>query len=123
VVTFSEATISPTLHTRLLGDFSVTYRDEAVAGINTPRLHSLFAYLWFHRETLQLRQHVAFVFWPDTNEAEARNNLRQVLHQLRYALPDFGLSGKYASTRCDREYRGEVSLHGYRQATPRATRG
>ena len=88
MVTSKEATISPTLHIRLLGDFSLTYRDEAVAGINTPRLHSLFAYLLFHRGVPQLRQHVAFVFWPDTSEAQARNNLRQVLHQLRYALPD-----------------------------------
>ena len=88
MVTLKEATISPTLHIRLLGDFSLTYRDEAVTGINTPRLHSLFAYLLFHRDAPQLRQHVAFVFWPDTSEAQARNNLRQVLHQLRYALPD-----------------------------------
>jgi DNA-binding SARP family transcriptional activator len=88
LVTLNEATISPTLQIRLLGDFSLTYRDEAVTGINTPRLHSLFAYLLFHRDTPQLRQHVAFVFWPDTSEAQARNNLRQVLHQLRYALPD-----------------------------------
>jgi DNA-binding SARP family transcriptional activator/predicted ATPase len=88
VVTLKEETLSPTLQIRLLGDFSLTYRDEAVAGINTPRLHSLFAYLLLHREAPQLRQHVAFVFWPDTSEAQARNNLRQVLHQLRYALPD-----------------------------------
>lgn len=88
MVPLKEATLSPTLHIRFLGDFSLTYRDEAVTGINTPRLHSLFAYLLFHRDTPQLRQHVAFVFWPDTSEAQARNNLRQVLHQLRYALPD-----------------------------------
>ena len=90
MVTLKEAPASATLHIRLLGDFSLTYRDEALTGINTPRLHSLFAYLLFHRDAPQLRQHVAFVFWPDTSEAQARNNLRQVLHQLRYALPDFG---------------------------------
>jgi DNA-binding SARP family transcriptional activator/predicted ATPase len=89
VVASKQATISPTLHIRLLGDFSLTYRDESVTGINTPRLHSLFAYLLMHRAAPPLRQHVAFVFWPDTSEAQARNNLRQVLHQLRYALPDF----------------------------------
>src|SRR5205085_3283604 len=26
-------------------------------------------------------------FWPDATEAQARNNLRQLLHQLRQALP------------------------------------
>ncbi len=82
------ATLSPTLHIRLFGDFSLIYGDEPVAGINTPRLHSLFAYLVLHRDAPQLRQHLAFLFWPDTSEAQARNNLRQILHQLRYALPD-----------------------------------
>ena len=88
MATLQEAPTSPSLRIRLLGDFSLTYRNEAVTGINTPRLHSLFAYLLFHRDAPQLRQHVAFVFWPETSEAQARNNLRQVLHQLRYALPD-----------------------------------
>jgi DNA-binding SARP family transcriptional activator len=30
---------------------------------------------------------VAFLFWPDVSEDQARNNLRQALHQLRRALP------------------------------------
>src|SRR5437773_6321349 len=88
MIMLEEASISPTLHIRLLGDFSLTYGDESVASINTPRLHSLFAYLVLHRDAPQLRQHLAFLFWPDTSEAQARNNLRQMLHQLRHALPD-----------------------------------
>jgi DNA-binding SARP family transcriptional activator len=82
------ATMSSTLHIRLLGDFSLRYGDEPVAGINTPRLHSLLAYLVLHRDIPQLRQHLAFLFWPDTSEAQARNNLRQILHELRHTLPD-----------------------------------
>jgi DNA-binding SARP family transcriptional activator/predicted ATPase len=82
------AKMSPTLRIRLLGDFSLIYGDEPVAGITTPRLHSLLAYLVLHRGAPQLRQHLAFLFWPDTSEAQARNNLRQTLHQLRHALPD-----------------------------------
>ena len=78
----------PTLHIRLLGDFSLIYDGEPVASINTPRLHSLLAYLVLHRDAPQLRQHLAFLFWPDTSEAQARTNLRQLLHQLRHALPD-----------------------------------
>jgi predicted ATPase/DNA-binding SARP family transcriptional activator len=80
--------MSPTLHIRLLGHFSMVYGDELLAGINTPRLHSLLAYLILHRAAPQLRQHLAFLFWPDTSEAQARTNLRQLLHQLRRALPD-----------------------------------
>src|SRR5262245_4779326 len=84
------ATISPTLHIRLLGDCSLRYGHEPVVTINTPRLHSLLAYLVLHRDTPQLRQHLAFLFWPDSSEAQARNNLRQILHELRHALPDAG---------------------------------
>jgi DNA-binding SARP family transcriptional activator/tetratricopeptide (TPR) repeat protein len=82
------ATATQTLHIRLLGTFSLTYGEEAVAGVNTPRLQSLLAYLVLHRDTPQLRQHLAFQFWPDAAEGQARNNLRQALHALRLALPD-----------------------------------
>ncbi len=78
----------PTLYIRLLGDFSLTYDAEPVTSLNTPRLHSLLAYLVLHRDAPQLRQHLAFLFWPDTSEAQARTNLRQLLHQLRQALPN-----------------------------------
>src|SRR6266480_2745441 len=77
----------PTLHIRLLGDFSLIYNDLQVTSLNTTRLRSLFAYLVLHRDVPQQRQHLAFLFWPDTTESQARNNLRQLLHQLRQALP------------------------------------
>src|SRR5260221_11693709 len=78
----------PTLHLRLLGDFSLLYNDQQVTTLNTMRLQSLLAYLLLHRDVPQQRQHLAFLFWPDATEAQARNNLRQLLHQLRQALPD-----------------------------------
>jgi DNA-binding SARP family transcriptional activator len=34
------------------------------------------------------RQRLAFLLWPDSTEAQARTNLRHVLHNLRRALPD-----------------------------------
>src|SRR5881227_1855360 len=77
----------PTPHIRLLGDFSLIYADQQVTSLNTMRLQSLLAYLVLHRDAPQQRQHLAFLFWPDTTEAQARNNLRQLLHQLRQALP------------------------------------
>jgi len=77
----------PTLHIRLLGDFSLIYDDRQVTSLNTMRLQSLLAYLVLHHDVPQHRQHLAFLFWPDTTEAQARNNLRQLLHQLRQALP------------------------------------
>ena len=46
----------------------------------------LLAYLVLHAGTPQTRQHLAFVFWPDSNEAQARTNLRRELHHLRGML-------------------------------------
>ncbi len=77
------------LHIRLLGNFSMINDAEPVVGVNTPRLQSLLAYLILHRDAPQLRQRVAFLYWPDSSEAQARNNLRQTLHALRIALPFF----------------------------------
>src|SRR6516164_9474928 len=77
----------PTLHLRLFGDFSLRYNDRQVTSLNTLRLQSLLAYLVLHRDVPQKRQHLAFLFWPDTTEAQARNNLRQLLHQLRQVFP------------------------------------
>ena len=77
-----------TLHIRLLGGLSLVHGNQAVTAIHSPRLHSLLAYLLLHRDAPQLRQHLAFTFWPDSSEAQARNNLRQILHELRHALPE-----------------------------------
>jgi DNA-binding SARP family transcriptional activator/predicted ATPase len=80
--------MTPTLHIHLLGDFSLTYGDEPVDGVHAARLQSLLAYLVLHHDAPQQRQHLAFLFWPDSTEAQARNNLRQLLHELRHTLPD-----------------------------------
>ena len=56
--------------------------------IDTPRLQSLLAYLILHRDAPQSRAHLAFIFWPDTSEAQARTNLRNLLHHLRHTLPN-----------------------------------
>ena len=34
------------------------------------------------------RQHLAFLFWPDSTEEQARTNLRNLWHRLRRSLPD-----------------------------------
>jgi predicted ATPase len=78
---------APALRARLLGVFSVSLDGEPLDGLDSARLQSLFAYLVLHRETPQLRQQLAFLFWPDSSEAQARNNLRQLLHALRQAAP------------------------------------
>ena len=78
----------PTLHIRLLGEFSLSCDDTPLTTISTPRLQSLLTYLILHRHAPQSRQHLAFLLWPDLPEARARANLRRQLHQLQHTLPD-----------------------------------
>ncbi len=78
----------PQLHVHLLGDFRLSCGDVSVSTVNAPRLQSLLAYLVLHREAPQPRHHLAYCLWPDTTEAQARTNLRQLLHALKQALPE-----------------------------------
>lgn len=75
------------LHIHLLGNFSLLYGDKLITGVNTARLQALLAYLVLHHQAPQARQHLAFLFWPDTSEAQALTNLRNLLYKLRHALP------------------------------------
>ncbi len=85
----AERGVTPaTLHVSLLGDFRLVYGERPVTSVNTPRLQALLAYLVLHRDAPQSRSHLAFLFWPDTNEAQAFTNLRNLLHKLRQALLD-----------------------------------
>src|SRR5437867_12519258 len=74
----------------MFGGLRLSYRERPVTALTTNRLQALFAYLALHAGLLQSREHLAFLFWPDSTEAQARTNLRQLLHHLRSALPDGG---------------------------------
>ena len=77
----------PTLHLRLLGGWNLRCGQEPVTSVVQPRAQSLLAYLVLRRDARHSRQHLAFEFWPDAPEAQARNNLRQTVHYVRSALP------------------------------------
>jgi DNA-binding SARP family transcriptional activator len=68
-----------TLHIRLLGGFQLTYDDDTVLEIGSKRRRTLLVYLLLYADTPQPRHHVAFLLWPDTNEEQARRNLRRSL--------------------------------------------
>ena len=76
------------LQVRLLGQLRLSVDGRPVDGPASARLQSLLAYLLLHTDAPQARAHLSFTFWPDASESNARNNLRQLLHQLRQALPD-----------------------------------
>ncbi len=87
-----EASGRPGIRIELFGKFRITRVGEVVSTINTNRLKSLLSYLILHGDTPQPREHLAFLLWPDSDEGQARTNLRQLLHHLRRALPnDCGL--------------------------------
>jgi DNA-binding SARP family transcriptional activator len=75
------------LQVRLLGQFHLTVDGRPALGPTTARLQSLLAYLLLHADAPQSRAHLSFTLWPDASESNARNNLRQLLHQLRQVLP------------------------------------
>ncbi len=75
------------LRIRLLGGVSID-QDGSPVRLESGRVESLLGYLLLHRDTPQSRQHLAFQLWPDTTDAQARTNLRHLLHSLRRAWPD-----------------------------------
>ena len=77
----------PPLHLSLLGDFLLVSGETPVTTVTVPRVQSLLAYLVLHRSAPQDRSHLAFLLWPDSTEAQAHTNLRQLLYHLRQALP------------------------------------
>lgn len=78
----------PSLQVQLLGGFQLFHNDQPVTSISQTRQQSLLAYLLLRSHLPQSRQHLAFLFWPDSIERRARANLRYILHQLRRSLPD-----------------------------------
>lgn len=76
-----------TLRIQLLGDWHLTFDDVPVKGVNSARLKSLLAYLVLHPAP-QNRQQLAFQFWSESTDSQARANLRFFLHRLRRALPE-----------------------------------
>jgi DNA-binding SARP family transcriptional activator len=77
-----------TLDIKLLGGFCLSCADKPVVGVTAERPQALLAYLVLHRDIPQTRQRLAFQFWADSTEAQARTNLRRELHHLRQGLPD-----------------------------------
>ncbi len=80
--------MSSRLQLRLLGAFSFVFDGRQISGLSSLRLQSLLSYLALRRDIAESRQHLAALFWPDTTETQARSNLRQLVHQLRQALPE-----------------------------------
>ena len=82
-----QTTVEAGLSVRLLGELELRLGDRPLPALESARAESLLAYLLIHRDAPQPRQRIAFLLWPDSGEAQARTNLRHVLHKLRRSLP------------------------------------
>jgi DNA-binding SARP family transcriptional activator len=73
---------------RLLGDFTLLANELPIGSLDVPRLQSLLAYLALHRGVPQSRSRIAYTLWPDSTDAQAHTNLRNLLFKLRMTLPE-----------------------------------
>jgi DNA-binding SARP family transcriptional activator len=87
----TEDSSTPTLRINLLGTFQLDLDNTPAAGIDLPRLRSLLAYLALHRWTPLSRSYLASLFWPDSTDAQAHTNLRNLIHKLRQGFPGKGM--------------------------------
>lgn len=78
----------PNLHIQLLGGFSVICNgEELFCRRGSKRLTLLIAYLLLRRNRRITREQVAYLFWKDSSEKQARSNLRGLLTALRRQAP------------------------------------
>ncbi|MCB0223227.1 MAG: AAA family ATPase [Anaerolineae bacterium] len=75
------------LDVQLLGKFEIR-RDGQVIEIPLRPAQSLLAYLLLNADKSVRREKLAGLLWPDSDEAGARNNLRQTLWRLRSVIGD-----------------------------------
>jgi DNA-binding SARP family transcriptional activator len=76
----------PSVHVRVLGELEVQAEGADSEPVTSARGRSLLAYLVCHPDEWHSRQRLAFTFWPDSTESQARTNLRNVLHVIRRAV-------------------------------------
>ena len=77
------------LRIQLFGEFLFEYDGrDLLSGRRSTRAALLIGYLVLHRGKRQRRDTLAFLFWPDSTEPQARTNLRSLLSSLRKRVPD-----------------------------------
>jgi predicted ATPase/DNA-binding SARP family transcriptional activator len=98
---------------QLLGGCKLVHEGLPLADFDKSRLQSLTAYLALNRYAPQARSRLAFLFWPDSSEAQAHTNLRKLFHQFRNAIPradDFiRTEGKTVQWRADAPFELDVA--------------
>jgi len=74
-------------HLKVLGGLCLTRNARAVTGPAAQRRHrAVLAVLAMHADAGISREKLAALLWPESNEANARNSLKQALHVLRHEI-------------------------------------
>ena len=73
---------------RLLGGFELRVGDREMPSPASSRVESLLALLLLRGTAPLTRREAAALLWPESTEAQARTNLRHVLHSLRHSWPE-----------------------------------
>ena len=76
------------MEVHLLGGFSLSTPSGGPIMLPGTRQRALLAYLLLHRDRPVDRRHLAFLLWPESTEPQALTNLRQLIHDVRAAIPD-----------------------------------
>src|SRR5918995_5051872 len=79
----------PSDRSRVGGESRARLEVRLLGAFNSLRLQRFLALIAL-RKDLQHRSRLAFELWPDSNERQARTNLRKLLHEFRHSLPDSG---------------------------------
>ncbi len=83
-----DAGMRPTrLQVRLLGTVEVILDGQRLRAFDSLRLQRFLALVSL-QSAPQQRSRLAFELWPDSTEAQARTNLRKLLHEFRNSMPD-----------------------------------
>ena len=92
---------------RLLGTVELTL-DGAPVALGQSRLEELVALLALRPGTPLKRAEIAYHFWPDSSEQQARTNVRNLLHKLKKGWP--GLEATLAIGHGDVTWRRDATL-------------
>ena len=82
--------MASTLALTLLGQFQLRIDGAPVEPPLTGRLQSAVCALALAHPRPIPRQHLAILLWPEALDAQARTNLRNILHKLRHEWPALG---------------------------------
>lgn len=76
------------LRINLFGNFEIIYGDKSIDDIDTPRQQEFLTFLLLNRDRAITRRRLSYLIWLNSNEKQAKANLRNLLHTVRKNLPD-----------------------------------